>query len=498
MLYLLLLVFSANLLLELHAQQICDIWQTTWDRTNLFNSVGQCGAPIDFTTPGSLADANIIVNDGNVHQSIVGFGGSLTDSSATVLSNLKSSNAGQYNALLNTLFDPTDGANAAGFSYVRIPIGASDFSATTYSLDDTTGDDSFAQFNANRTPSQVFSVLQDIVDINPQLKIHILPWSPPAWMKNSNTMDGGSLDANLTTAYPTYLLNAVKSYASMGFTVYAVSIQNEPENSDTTYPSATMTAAVEAQIGTALRTLLDNNDLSSVKIIGYEHNWNDAAGYPVSLMESAPDAFDGVAFHCYEGTVAEQAQFSSQFPSKEIYFTECSGTIGSDWWSDIKWYMDNLWVGALEYGAMSGLMWNLALDGSGNPILPGTDSCGGGCRGIVTVNGGSYTLNQEFYSMAQASKAIIPKDAGGPFGQRIDVSVNGSLNSALTVGAYATARVDSSDWTRYSLVVLNSNDNSSTTFNPVPVKASIEFRGMQAVYTFPVGVTTLWWFAPAS
>jgi hypothetical protein len=28
-----------------------------------------------------------------------------------------------------------------------------------------------------------------------------------------------------------------------------------------------------AQIGTALRSLLDNNNLRDVKIIGYEHNW---------------------------------------------------------------------------------------------------------------------------------------------------------------------------------------------------------------------------------
>lgn len=42
-------------------------------------------------------------------------------------------------------------------------------------------------------------------------------------------------------------------------------------------------------------------------------------------------------------------------------------------------------------------MWNLALDGSGNPKLPGTNSCGGpGCRGIVTINSdGTYELNEE-------------------------------------------------------------------------------------------------------
>jgi hypothetical protein len=31
------------------------------------------------------------------------------------------------------------------------------------------------------------------------------------------------------------------------------------------------------------------------------------------------------------------------------------------------------------------------------------------------------------------------------------------------------------------------NDNASAGWNPVPVKTTIEFRGMQATYTFPVG-----------
>lgn len=98
---------------------------------------------------------------------------------------------------------------------------------------------------------------------------------------------GGSLDADLITTGCcaqylsnsrglldlTYLLNAVKSYASMEFRVYAASrlllrcltvntnIQNQPENSDTTYGSATMTAAVE--VGMASRTLLDHNGVET-------------------------------------------------------------------------------------------------------------------------------------------------------------------------------------------------------------------------------------------
>ncbi|KAJ7648111.1 glycoside hydrolase [Roridomyces roridus] len=480
------------------SQQIQDIWQTTWDRQNLLASLSP-SAPITFATPGPVQSADIVVTEATVYQTINGFGGSLTDSSARTLNNLKATNQDNYQSVLNRLFSMADGDNAAGLGYLRVPIGASDFSSQVYSFADVSGDTSFRQFNINNAPSYLFSVLMDILSINPSLKVHIVPWSPPGWMKTTGTMNGGTIQPGLISAYPTYLLNAVQGFTNLGIPIYAISVQNEPENSNPTYPTCTMTPDTEGQIGAELRTLLDSNGFSDVKLVGYEHNWNDAGKYPVTLMQDDGDAYDGVAFHCYSGSVSKQSVFHNAYPDKNIYFTECSGTIGSDFWSDIKWYMDNLWIGSLERFAGVGLMFNLALDSSGLPKLPGTNSCGNGCRPIVTVNDdGSFQYNQEFYALAQASKAIIPKDPGGPWGQRIGVSVKGSLAWALRVGAYSTGRLSSSDGTRYSLVVMNWDDSSSSTFNPVPVTATIEFRGMQATYTFPVGVTTLWWFGDSN
>ena len=60
-------------------------------------------------------------------------------------------------------------------------------------------------------------------------------------------------------------------------------------------------------------------------------------------------------------------------------------------------------VGAAEHYASSGLMWTLALDGNGNPKLPGTDSCSTPCRPVVTINSdGSYSYNQECESIGLA------------------------------------------------------------------------------------------------
>ena len=57
--------------------------------------------------------------------------------------------------------------------------------------------------------------------------------------------------------------------------------------------------------------------------------------------------------------------------------------------------------------------------------------------------------------MAQASRAITPKDPGGPWGQRIGMNVTGSNAWALQVTAFVTMRNNPSDWWRYSIVVLN-------------------------------------------
>ena len=57
--------------------------------------------------------------------------------------------------------------------------------------------------------------------------------------------------------------------------------------------------------------------------------------------------------------------------------------------------------------------------------------------------------------MAQASRAIIPKDPGGPWGQRIGVNAAGSDAWTLKATAFVTKRNNPLDWWRYSIVVLN-------------------------------------------
>ena len=81
-------------------------------------------------------------------------------------------------------------------------------------------------------------------------------------------------------------------------------------------------------------------------------------------------------------------------------------------------------------------------------------------------SGQLFTVLQ-VYSMAQASKGVLPRDVGGPWGKRIGVSVQGSMSWGLVVGAYETGRVNPSDWNRYSLVVLNWCESKFCSINHV-------------------------------
>lgn len=60
-------------------------------------------------------------------------------------------------------------------------------------------------------------------------------------------------------------------------------------------------------------------------------------------------------------------------------------------------------IGSLQYWSSIVGLWNLALNGEGQPELPGSNSCNSGnpgCRGVVTVNSdGSYSVNQECESL---------------------------------------------------------------------------------------------------
>ncbi|BDZ41974.1 hypothetical protein GCM10025865_12730 [Paraoerskovia sediminicola] len=162
--------------------------------------------------------------------------------------------------------------------------------------------------------------MQQALEINPDLKVLASPWGQPAWMKANGSIVGGRLidDPAIFESYALYLTKFVQAYEDAGIPVYALTVQNEPQNrTPDAYPGTDMPVAHEAAVINELGPMLQDAGLGDVQIIGFDHNWaqhpDDAAdatslGLPAEpdyaadlLRSSAAQWIAGTGYHCYFG-----------------------------------------------------------------------------------------------------------------------------------------------------------------------------------------------------
>jgi len=163
--------------------------------------------PIQFGNSRSSA-LTIRVDESVQYQTIDGFGASLTDSSAWLLDRKLTKE--QRKELLETLFDPKKGI---GLSVLRQPMGASDFALADYSYDDiATGekDPKLTKFSIEHDRAYIIPLLKEALALNPNVKIIASPWSPPGWMKTSQSMIRGALLPEAYPALASYFVNSLR------------------------------------------------------------------------------------------------------------------------------------------------------------------------------------------------------------------------------------------------------------------------------------------------
>ena len=441
--------------------------ETTGDQTMLL----QAQPDISFSS-GSSSGLVIRVDATTQYQQMDGVGGSLTDSSAWLIWNKLS--ASQQTTLMQELFSPSKGI---GISFLRQPMGATDFSASgNYSYDDLPAgqtDPNLTNFSIAHDTTYIIPLIKQALSINPNIKVVALPWSPPAWMKTTGTMNGGGMNTTFLPSLAQYFVDFVQAYQSQGIPIYALSVQNEPLYSTTGYPSESLAATDESTfIASNLGPALSTAGLQNVKIFGYEHNWDNTA-YPDAVLGSAAAPYvSGTSFHCYAGDPSAQLTVEQAFPAKDIWFTECSGITTSTFPGDLVWNAENLLIGATRNYARSVSLWNLALDQNSGPI---NGTCTN-CRGVVTINDSvspsQVTFNVEYYVLGHLGKFVVPG------AHRIDSNTFG----AGSIEDVAFQNPDGS----IVLLVLNSATNAGT--------FSVSFNSQSFNYTLPAGaLATLEW-----
>jgi glucosylceramidase len=404
-------------------------WLTTGDKANLLTE--QPAEALAAPVPDA---PTISVDPARRYQRMEGLGASITDSSAHLLTH-----SPHRDAIMRSLFDPRAGL---GLSYLRQPMGASDFVAGPhYTYDDVpAGQTDFAlrHFSIAHDRAEILPLLRQARALNPALKIMATPWSPPAWMKTNDSLVGGRFkdDPRVYDAYARYFVRFVQEYKRAGVPIDAITLQNEPQNrAPSGYPGMDLRDDEEARLVVAVGRELRRAGLHT-KILGYDHNWSlhpndvgppdDPANpeYARSLL-SNPDArryLAGTAFHCYSGDPERQSALHDLFPQKDIYFTECSGTLSGDpattFPDTLHWHTRFLTVGAVRNWAKTVITWNLALDPAGGPHNGGC----GTCFGVVTIDPatGHATPTADYYVFGHVTRFIRPGAV------RIDSTVAGN------------------------------------------------------------------------
>ena len=182
-------------------------------------------SPLPPFTPVTAAPGDVTVSPQQVYQPFLGVGAALTDSAAYVLTHYMT--ADQRSVLLTDLYSPS-GRN---WQMLRVCMGSPDFRSekTGYTYDDGTANPSLSRFSVVKDTAFIMPVIQEILAINPAVKVLATPWTPPAWMLASGSFEHGGCTFNNTykAPYAQYFVKFIQAYQSMGIPIWAVTAQNE-------------------------------------------------------------------------------------------------------------------------------------------------------------------------------------------------------------------------------------------------------------------------------
>ena len=385
------------------------------DPTLSQNMAAETGVTTSSTAPQGVTDM-IDVNDQLRYQQFRGLGAAMTDSSAYVINGMP---AADRAALVQDLFgQPSSASGLAAppihLNFLRIGIGATGAMTVSpaYSYDDNPrggSDPNLDGFSIAHDTTYIIPTLQQALEANPSLEILANPWSPPAWMKSSDSLgnsnaSGSLLDQDYGT-YANYFVKLIRDYAQDGIPIDAITPANEPTSGTggTAYPGLNFPEPDEARfIADNLEPALSQAGLHP-RIYGNDLSWDqytDYAGPLASRPDAGPD-LAGIAWHCYFGSPTAMSQLQQTTPGLDQIVDECSPEIRS-------FGTPEFLISTLRNWASVVAVWSVALEPNGQPIQTPNDC--GGCRGLVSVDpsSGDVTYRTEYYQFGQVSAFVQP------------------------------------------------------------------------------------------
>ena len=272
-------------------------------------------------------------------QTITGFGGAFTESSAYLLNKLSKKNR---DTILQAYFSK-EGAN---YSLTRTHMNSCDFSLSHYSYSPVVDDLTLDHFTIEEDQDDLIPMIKDALNVSEDgFKILASPWTAAPWMKDNNEWVGGKLLPKYYDTWALFFSKYLDAYSKEGIDIWGFTVENEPHGNGNNWESmhyspAEMTNFVQHHLGPNL----ESNGYGDKIILGYDQNRAGVKEW-VDVMFATPESskyFDGTAIHWYESTYEvfpEALQYAHQkAPNK--YLIETEGCVDSQVpeWKNDAWY----------------------------------------------------------------------------------------------------------------------------------------------------------------
>ena len=368
-------------------------------------------------------------------QTITGFGGAFTESSAYLLNRLGKENRKK---IIDAYFSK-DGAN---YSLTRTHMNSCDFSLRNYSYSPVEGDKALEHFTIEEDKDDLIPMIKDALAASEDgFKIFGSPWTAAPWMKDNNKWVGGKLLPEYYDTWALFFSKYVDAYKEEGIDIWGFTVENEPLGNGNNWESMHFSAEeMNAFVINHLGPKLEADGKGDLKILGYDQNRDHLKEW-VDVMykdEETSKYFDGTAIHWYASTYdwfPEVLQYAhNKAPNKYLIQAEACVDSEIPKWQDDKWYWskeatDWGWdwapeedkhlhpkyapvnryardiIGCLNNWVDGWVDWNMVLDRQGGPnwfenwcVAPV----------IVDPDKDEVYLTPLYYTMAHFSKYIRP------------------------------------------------------------------------------------------
>ncbi|MEN9570102.1 MAG: hypothetical protein RL172_1333 [Bacteroidota bacterium] len=368
---------------------------------------------LQFTHMGQPVETQVcvFVDPANTFQTFVGIGAALTDAAAETYAKMP---VAKQQEILKAFFDKKEGI---GYTVARTNINSCDFSSGSYTY---VADNDKALKSFDITPDKKYKIpfiKAAQAAAGGKLTLFASPWSPPAWMKDNNSMlQGGHLKPEFYDSWANYYTKFIKAYEKEGMPIWGISIQNEPMAKQR-WESCIYSAEEERDfLKNHLGPTMVKQGLKDKKIIVWDHN-RDLIYQRAQTYMNDPGAAKyiwGIGFHWYEDWSGGVPMYDNirrvqeAFPDKHIFFTEgCAESFNAARYNE--------WVLGEEYGrsmindfnnGMVGFTdWNIILDETGGPNHVG-NFCFAPVHGDTKT--GELIYTNAYYYIGHFSKYIQP------------------------------------------------------------------------------------------